>query len=81
MDTTDLLETKAMIGTPGALTDHEGKRSNIRLVSAGSFLVAAALALAPLFGRPESSMELIGIFLLGGPGLKVWQAVGGGDSK
>lgn len=63
----------------GIATDHKGKRSNIRVISIGSFLIAGVLALAPLLGRPESSIELIGLFLLGGPGLKVWQSVGGGD--
>ena len=65
----------------GVLTDHEGKRSNIRIISMGSFLVAAFLALAPVVGKSESSVEIIALFLLGGPGMKVWQAIGGGDPK
>ena len=72
-------EPSAPMGNPGVLTDHEGKRSNIRFVSIGSFLVATVLALAPLFGEPEPDFKLVAVFLFGGPGLKVWQAVGGGD--
>ena len=63
------------------LTDHAGKSSNIRMVSTGSFLIAALMVLSPMFGRHEYDIELIALFLLGGPGLKVWQSVGGGDAQ
>ena len=72
-----------MSDTPstGILTDHDGKRSNIRMLSVASMLIGGILALAPLWGAPETNFQTIAIFVLGGPGLKVWQSVGGGDSK
>ena len=68
-------------GQVGVLTDHEGKRSNIRMVSTVSMAVAAGLALAPLWGGPATEIQTLALFALGGPGLKVWQSVGGGDPK
>ena len=65
----------------GMLTDHGGKRSNIRVLSMVSMLIGGILALAPMWGAPASDFQTIALFVLGGPGLKVWQAVGGGDSK
>ena len=60
----------------GMLTDHDGKRSNIRVLSMVSMLIGGILALAPLWGAPASDFQTIAL-----AGLKVWQAVGGGDSK
>ena len=71
----------APMGPPGVLTDHEGKRSNIRMVSTVSMVVAAWLALAPQWGGPAPDFQTLVLFAIGGPGLKVWQAVGGGDPK
>ena len=78
-DMTD--EMKATPGKPGAMSDHAGKPSNIRMVSMVSMAVAAGLALAPLWGGPVTEVQTLALFALGGPGLKVWQAVGGGDPK
>ena len=61
----------------GLLYDPEGKRSNIRLISLLSLLIGGALALAPLWGGPEPKFEVVALFVVGGPGLKVWQRVGG----
>ena len=57
------------------LTDHTGKPSNIRYTSLISMLTASTLALAPLWNGPEISFEVIAIFAIGGPGMKVIQAV------
>ena len=65
----------------GILTDHDGKRSNIRMISVISIAIGGVLALAPLWGGPETNFQTIALFVLGGPGLKVWQSVGGGDPK
>ena len=69
------------ISSMGVLTDHDGKRSNIRMISVVSIFIGGVLALAPLWGAPETNFQTIAVFVLGGPGLKVWQSVGGGDPK
>ena len=75
------MSTDDLKSTMGILTDHNGKRSNIRVLSIMSMLIGGVLALAPLWGAPETNFQTIALFVFGGPGLKVWQAVGKGDSK
>ena len=65
----------------GIFTDHDGKRSNIRVLSIVSMFIGGVLAIAPFWGAPETNFQTIALFVFGGPGLKVWQAVGGGDPK
>ena len=40
-----------------------------------SFMVGAALALAPLWGGPEPSFQILILFIVGPSGLKVWQSI------
>ena len=59
----------------GALTDHTGKRSNIRVVSMASGLTACILCMGTLWGKPMPDLEVLAI-LLGLPtSLKVWQSI------
>jgi len=59
------------------LADHEGKPSNIRILAAVSMTTGCVLGLAPLWGAPTQPLEVLALFVLGGPALKVWQYVGG----
>ena len=61
------------------LRDHKGKASSTRFSAFFGMFVAATLALAPLWGGPEPSMETLVIFIIGPGGLKVWQSVSGND--
>ena len=63
----------------GFLTDHQGKPSTARAIGVLSMGIAGALALAPLWGGPAPNFEIVVLFVLGGPGLKVWQSVSGKD--
>ena len=61
------------IPLPGLTKDHAGKASQGRVSALIGIGVASVLGLAPLWGGPDPSIEVLLVFIGGPSGLCLWQ--------